>query len=286
MRNALPLLMASALLFMLASCQLFQRHSDEQVLARVYDRSLYASQLEGLVPRGASKDDSTRIVKAYIDRWVREQVFLHRVSQDLPEKPLNIERLIEDYRNSLLIHAFEKQLVQMRMDTVVTDRELREFYEANREAFILRENIAQVLYVKVPRDAPDQWQVRRLYRSTEESDRQLLEEYCLQHAASYYIDPDNWLLFADVMRDVPLQATSPESWLRNNRYAEITDEFYRYFLSIVDYKLVGSQSPFVFEKENIRDMILSRRRSQFIQRQRESFYQEALRGNHIYVFGQ
>ena len=45
-------------LFLLVSCNYFDSEQEENAVARVKDVFLYASELDGLVPNNASKEDS------------------------------------------------------------------------------------------------------------------------------------------------------------------------------------------------------------------------------------
>ena len=50
------------------SCTPAEEESDSKVIAEVYDRKLYAEDLEGLVPYGLSTNDSAMLVGSYIDK--------------------------------------------------------------------------------------------------------------------------------------------------------------------------------------------------------------------------
>jgi hypothetical protein len=133
-------------------------------------------------------------------------------------------------------------------------------------------------------DAPDQGVLRRLYRSENPDDLDLLEDYCVQHAANYFIESDNWLFFSELLREIPLQVSNPESYLTQNRHVELSDNFYRYFLNIQDYNLKGSVSPLSFERENVRSIILNRRKHAFVNQKRDELFQQALQNGGIETF--
>ena len=268
----------------LGSCSPDARRKDDPLIARAYQARLYRSDITGIVPRGISAADSTEIIRRYIDSWVRQQVLLHHAGQSINPNVPDIEKKVNDYRNSLILFHFETELVRTLLDTVVTENQIAEYYEQHQNDFRLQENIVKVNYVKVLLDAPDQHVLRRLYRATEEDDLMLLEDYCIQHAANYYIDNESWLLFSDLLREIPLQAPSPEAFLRSNRSVELSDELFRYYLFISDYKVKGNVSPLAFERDNIRSIILNRRKHTFINQKREAFFQQALSGNHFEIF--
>ncbi len=269
--------------FFMGSCDFFDRRSDETLLAKTYGSRLYLEDLPDLVPSGASSTDSSDIVRRYVDRWVNQQVFLHHAMESLPAEKADFDRQVREYENSLWIHAYENDLVNKEMDTVVGEQELLDYYEGNEEQFALRNHIVQATYIKLPLAAPDAGQVRSLYRSDDEESIERLEQYSLQHAAAYSVDPAKWMLFNDITQDMPIDE-DPAVFLRNNQSTEITDDYYRYFLYIHDYRLRGDDSPFEFAKNNIRMLVLNQRRKEFIQQKRRDLFNDAIENNQVETF--
>lgn len=268
----------------LVSCKGPMPQSGEQPVARVNNAFLYKSDVKHLVPANTSPADSAVIIQRFVDTWIKQQVFLQEALQHLAPENMNFEKQINEYRNSLIIFSYENQLVKEQLDTAVTERQLADFYDKNKSDFRLRENIVKANYVKLPLNAPDQNQFRRLFRANDPDEAGLLEDYCIQNAATYFIDTDTWLIFDDLLREVPLQVSNAENYLRSNKIVELTDENFRYFINILDYQLKGSVSPLAFERENIKSIILNRRKHELINQKRNQFYQEALSGSQVEIF--
>jgi len=275
-RPFLRVMLLTGILAVFPSCRQETEPQGDHLLARAYDSRLYLSDIRGIVPPSATAEDSLQIVRSYVENWVRQQVFLHRALESLPREKMDFEKQISDYRNSLIVFAFENELVKSQLDTTVTERQVMEYYEDNQNSFRLQDHIVQVTYVKVPLDAPDMQLPRRLYRSEDPGDMMLLEDYCLQHAAGYFMEPDTWLLFTELLRDIPITAQDHEQFLRTNRHVELTDDFYRYFLNIRQTKLKGEVSPLAMEQDNVRSILMNRRKHALINRLRNEYYQEAL----------
>ncbi len=271
-------------LILCTGCHMLERRPDDTLLAEAYNNRLYLEDIEAIISPGTSPGDSAAIIDRYVDQWVEQQVFLHHARSGLPSEKKDFERQVTDYENSLLRHAFESELALKEMDTMVMEQEIENFYEKNKAQFTLRNNIVKATYIKLPLSASDISIARSLYRSEDQNDLVELENYCLENAATYLISPDNWMLFYDILTDMPLDLDDPASYLRDNTYAEITDNYYRYFLSIHEYRLKGDISPISFEKDNIRTLILSRRKKDFIQSKRRDFMNEAVEANRVETY--
>ena len=134
-------------LLLLAGCDYFEKNSKEVVVAECYGKYLYESDLKGLVPEHTPILDSIQRVNAFIDSWVRKQVLLHQAENNLDKEALDLDKQMEEYRNSLIVYAYESQLINQKLDTVVSEDEIAAYYEQNKEDFQLRNTMVRVAYL-------------------------------------------------------------------------------------------------------------------------------------------
>ena len=268
----------------IGACSWFSGRSADERVARVNNKYLYRSELQGIITPGINAADSAVIIKRYIENWVRQQVYLAEAEKNLTADYADFHRKIENYRNSLIIFTYENHYIKANLDTVITPELMAEYYEKHQDEFKLRDHIVQVKFVKLPLDAPDINTVRRLIRSDSEQDLIALEDYCINHAASYFLDSDSWFIFSDILRDMPINPLNTESFLRNNSFLERTDDFYRYFLYIIDYRLEGSASPIVFQSDNIKAIILNHRKQQLINEFRHELFKNAVSNGSFEIY--
>ncbi|MEO8085194.1 MAG: hypothetical protein ABI763_00145 [Bacteroidota bacterium] len=264
--------------FHLSSCSYFSRHNEtrtKDAVARVFDKYLFPENLAGIVPANASHDDSIIVIKSYIDNWIHQQVVLHKAESNLDEAKKDVESQLEEYRNSLIRYAYEKALVDQRLDTTVSDKEIEEFYDANPGNFELKSNILKVIYLKLNKKSPKLNKVRDWYISDGKKDREQLKDYCRQYAMNYYLDDDTWLMFDDLLKEIPLKTYDQEQFVHNNRNIEIEDSTTIYFVSIKGYKVKNSLSPLSFEKNNIRTLIINQRKLKLIAEMEQQAYDDA-----------
>ena len=255
-------------------------------MARVFKKYLSRSELAEMIPSGTEKEDSVKIAQNFIDAWVRQQVVLVKAEANLGNDSslTGINKQLEDYRNSLVRFAYEKELIRQKMDTVVAAAEIEEYYNNNKNNFELKDNIIKVIYLKVNKKSPKIAKVRDWYRSDNEKERKLLEDYCHQFAENFFLDDRTWLLFDDLLKEIPIKTYDKEQFLKNNRYIEIEDANYFYFVHIIGFRIKDSLSPIVFEKDNIVNMILNKRKLMLIEEMEKDSYKEALRNNDVEIF--
>jgi hypothetical protein len=275
-------LMAMALLLLTTACNRADRN--RVPVARVDNTWLYLDDVTHTIPDGAKASDSIFAVRSFTDQWIRQQILLKHAEENLREAKPDFERQLRDYRNSLLIYSFEEQLVQQNLDTVVTDQQIRAYYDANKEDFILKDNIVKVLYVKLFRNDPSAAPIRRLMQNLLDADRLKLAALCRQSAVNYYLDDEVWLFFNDLLKEIPIVTYNQEAFITNNRFVEINDSVYHYIIAIRDFRITDNYSPVSLEKERIRFSILNQRKAALLQKLSEDLYQRASRKSRFETF--
>ncbi|MFI5150428.1 MAG: hypothetical protein ACHQRM_11895 [Bacteroidia bacterium] len=263
--------------FLLSACSADRNQADEKrkPVARVKDTYLYQDQLQGIVSPGVSKEDSMKILGNYITNWTKEMLILGKAEANLSEEQKNVDKQLQAYRKSLLLYAYEKELVRQKLDTVVSESEIESYYQKNQDNFQLKDNIIKVLYVKVSKKVPQLAKLRNLYRSDQPKDREALQSYCHEFAENFYLDDNSWLLFDDLLKEIPIEAYNKELFLRNNRFVEVADSLHYFFVNIKGFKIKNSISPLAFEKDNIRNAIINKRKLQLISAMKEDVYRSA-----------
>ena len=153
-----------SLVIISGSCKYFKNTGDDSgIIARVNKKYLYVSDLRKVLPKKLSKSDSTQYAQNYINNWIRQQLMLEKAESNLSKDQKDFQILIDEYRNSLLLFTYEKELVRQKLDTVVTLAQIEKYYNENQEQFKLKYNIINVRYVRVPVKAPDLAKLKKLF---------------------------------------------------------------------------------------------------------------------------
>lgn len=280
-RLLIPLLLLAAV-----SCRHAGTDEDRPAAARAGDRVLYLDQIpSGLVAEGMSKADSTSAVQSYIRQWARKELMALRAEENLtPEYKAEVNRQLNEMRNNLLIYQYQHQMIIQRMDTTVTDSELRDYYVSNLSTFTLTSNLVRALYIKVPLGMSGLDQIRKLYRSQEATEIQELEDFCTRSGLRYDDYNDQWIPFAQLLMEVPFESVDQEQWLARNSAVELKDDRFSYFIAIREYRLRNSVAPFEYIQGQVRTIILNNRRNDFLQKLEDGIYNEAVSNNTLKIF--
>ena len=252
------------------------KHIDDIPVATVGDKTLYRSELMGLVQKGQSTQDSITFIKNYIDKWVRRQLIIQKAELNLSSVEKDVDKEIEEYRSALLIYRYEQSLVSQKLDTVVKDSEIETYYENNQQNFKLPDALVKAVFVKVPKSTPKVQNIIQWVKSSKPEDARQLEGFCFQFAKTYDFFNDDWVNFGQILQLVPIEVTDKNQFLSKNRDLQITDSSFIYIVHIKEFKPIGSIPPLKFVKDNIREIILNKRKLAFINELENNIFSDAL----------
>ncbi len=271
---------------LLSSCdQLkFNQPVRENVLARAGSKYLYESDVISLVPKGTSAEDSLSIVRTYINNWVRNQLVVQKAESQLSDDQTSFEQQLEEYRNSLLVYHYQTRLLEQELDTLVTEMEIEQYYNENKSNFELKDHIVKLAFCKMMEDSVKPIREMRKILKADSLDVEAFEKYAAHHAVEFFYELDNWLYFSNIQMMLPLQTFDQEHYLRNNNYIEIKDAPLVYLIRFFDYEIKDGISPLSLETDNIRNVIINKRKVQFIKKLQQDIFNEAVQKNEIEIY--
>lgn len=256
---------------------------EEDVVARVYDDVLLRSELAAKIPFGQSAVDSTRIADQIIKNWIHDKAVLNFAERNLSDSQKDFSKQLQDYRSSLVTYAYERELINQKLDTVISDEEIKAYYDANIDNFKLKSYIVKLRFVKLNLEAPKQNKLEKWFKSDDEKDFEKLYEYCQKYAENFYFEENTWLYLQDVLKEVPINETQWDNFLRNTTYYRFESGSFQYLVRFFDYKLKDDRSPLTLERGKITDLILNRRKVELINQMRDDVVTESYANKKIQV---
>ena len=277
-------LIGIAFLLLFAGCDYFQKNSKEVVVAECYGKYLYESDLKGIIPEGASIMDSIQYASTFIDSWIRREVLIHQAESNLNMEELDLKKQLEEYRNSLVIYAYETQLINQKLDTLISEDEIAEYYEQHKEDFQLRNTMVRVAYVIIPEDSKQKATIQKLMSDPDTLLLQNIDVLAMYYAAKSYLDVDHWMRLDELTNIVPIEIFNAESFLKKNRFVCFDMNEYTYMVRFVEYLLEESTSPLEMVRDNIKSVILAQRKQAMLERMKTSLYEKAKRDRAFEVY--
>jgi len=266
------------------SCQWFGgKAPDDKLLAKANNKMLYLSELDGMFPEGTSSGDSLLIISAYAERWIREALLLHEAERNIPSD-LNIDKLVRDYRASLIRNNYEKILVEELLDSMVTQDELRAFYEKNKEQYQLETPIVRCYLVKVPLPVKHAEQLRDLWSGSDEKKNFTdLVNYCNNFAEAHLLDKATWYSVEDIADELPKGTLTADNISAKLDFIQRDGQF-EYLFRVFEVKNRKDIAPLAYIEEQARKYILHQRKMKLLEQKKEEMYERAMRRGNVQVY--
>lgn len=272
--------LVAVLLGSFTSCD-WQKGSTEEWVVRIENHYLTREELKAVIPPELSPEDSTKAADIYINNWLRDHAELVQAELNLPADQIDFERQLRDYRNSLVVYAFERQLIKQKLDTIVSTAEIANYYHENAQNFELKEYIVRTIFLKVPNDVPGLDEAEEWFRSDDDNSVSLIEGFSRQYAEYSHFDENRWLYFDELQQKVPLHVSDKEQFLTNNKFVKLNQGQYIYMLKILDFQLKDDISPLELVEKDIRNIIINKRKREFILQMRKDLLEQAITNNEI-----
>ncbi|HHS96047.1 MAG TPA: peptidyl-prolyl cis-trans isomerase [Phaeodactylibacter sp.] len=254
---------------------------ESKVLAQVHNSVLYLSDMEGMFPEQCTAKDSAMIIHGFVDNWVRDKVLMYEAENNLP-KNINIDKLVSDYRASLIRHNFEKNMVEILLDSTVTDTQLFDYYQQNKEQYKLSSPILRCRLLKVDKEKVDIEKLKKLWKSNSEEDFLALLDFASKQAELYLLEDSLWYKKEDIILRLPKGTLNGK--LSIGKDLQLNEDGFIYFFKLNDIIKKGKPAPLSFVKEQINKVILHQRKKAILKEKTEEMYERALRKKQINIF--
>lgn len=266
----------------LTACNLFVDNGEP--IAQVGKHVLTMEELSKSIPDYLDDTDSSLWAEDYIKRWIQSELLLMKAEENLEGDMKDVSKELEEYRNSLIVYRYKNELMKQKMDTVVDEAGIVKYFNENRESFILNRNIVKAIYIKVPVEVSNPENIKDLCVSNDPDQLAKLNEYCISYAKTYDRFNDQWVAADMVLKNTPIEITNQEHFLERNRFVESSDMNYYYIVCIRDYRLSGQVSPLEYVYNDIRNLILSKQKMQFLKQIEKDVYKDGLDNKKVKLF--
>ena len=264
MKKMLPILAALALAL---SCNSLHKVAEtaselfgDEVVARVGDHKLHESELRSYIPAGVTSEDSLSLAQQYIQSWAKDLIILDMADKQLSDSQKDVSRELEEYRRTLIRYRYEQLYINERLDTLISESEIRDYYEAHPEKFKLERPIMKARFMIIQPGSPSLKTIRKKMSSSDVEDVIEADSLAMSSAIRYLDRSEDWMDALTLAQEFGTDYVSMLSSQRNS-FIELTDPSGNLRIAyIVETVREGKTAPLDFCRERIRDIILNSRK--------------------------
>lgn len=262
---------------MFSSCKAISDFLDKgEVVAKVGDSKLKMEDLKKVIPNGISPEDSTMLAKQYINSWALDHIYLEVAEEQLSSSELDVSQELEAYRRSLLKYRYEQLYVNQRLDTLVSDDQIQEFYQQHPGRFILSRPVVKARFMNIDSNSPALAKIKKKMSSDDAADIMEADSLAYSSAFKFTTWNDSWIDAATLAREFGSESQSVLSSVRKG-WIERTDTLGVSSIAYVsDIVGTGKMSPLEYSTPFIKDMIISARKQKLLSDLEQDLLKDAL----------
>jgi len=278
---------AAAVLLLATACQELPNYlAGSTTLARAGGKELRLRDLESVVPKGMTGDDSVAFVEVYVDRWVRKQLKLQEAETLFSSSEADIARMVEEYRQALLIRKLEQHYVDTGVDTTFTDDEIAAYYNAHKGDFRLDKPVVKGRIVRFGNDFRQARRLKEAMDSASETDRRDFNALCAKNDVTVNDFREQWIDFAEFLSYLPaVRSQNCNPMLATASVQEMRDDRAHYYFKLDAVRREGDAIPLERLRPTIRRILFNRRQGEVIRRHEEELYTRSLESGEAKIYG-
>lgn len=268
---------------LLTACRELPRYFGGDVtLARAGGKELRRGDVRTVVPQGLSGTDSAAYMKVYVDRWVRKQLKLQEAEELFSASAQDIDKMVEEYRQALLIRKLDQYYVDRSVDTTFTDEEISDYYDAHKADFRLDRPLVKGRIVRLNGQYRQAAKLKSLMGDASAARQQDFRDLCAKNDFEVSDFRERWIDFAEFLSYLPtLRAQNYDPMLGKTSVQEMSDGHSKYFFTIDAVRREGEAIPLERLRETIRRILFNQRQTDLIRRYEEELYRRAVENGEV-----
>lgn len=269
------------------SCNFFKQTDDRKPIARVNDTYLYEEDIEDLVAKGTSAQDSILLINGFITRWATQLLLVDGSERNLPQKMQDeFDKLVEQYKKDLYTKAYLEALVKKSIDTFVSNSEANEVFQINKETFKLNDELIQFRYLSIPINGINKDDITKRFTRFSKKDQRYLDSISVQFK-SYSLNDSIWIKASQVVEKIPvLNAENKKELLKKSNFIQLKDSLDLYLMQINDVLLQNDYAPLEYVKPTIKQIVINKRKLELIKQLEKDITKDAIKNNQFEIYNQ
>ena len=263
---------------LLISCEGITQASQDRLIARADNHYLYWSDIERNLPIFSSKEDSLVKVNNLINEWARQKLIYEKSLINLSEDKISdLNAMVDDYKSNLFKNAYREFILKSSLDSLFIAGSVSDYYEKNRNGFVLKEAIYRIRYIGLPLDNVDRKEITRRFKSFNREDVTYLDSLSFQFS-SYFLSDSTWLKESEISNRLDfLNESQQNRFIKSPNYYEVKDSLVLYLLSLVEQLDPGNIAPLPYVEQTIKDLVFNKRKIEFLRSFDNDILQDAIK---------
>ena len=271
--------------FGLVACDLPAVKTQIEPLARVNDALLYEDAIDFSFIEGRTEVDSILFVQNIINDWATTQLLIDGAILNLNENiQVDFEKLVQQYKSDLYTSAYVEALVSQNLDTIVSDTELQKVYVANKQLFVLKEDLLKLRYININASISNLKEIKTRFKRFDSEDKIRLDSISIQFN-SFYLKDTIWIKTEQVVSKIkPLELGFNKVLLKKPNFIQLKDSLGLYLMQINEVLERGNPAPIEYVSPTLKQIVINNRKLILIKKLKSDIVDDAIKNKKFEIY--
>ncbi|MBR5282905.1 MAG: hypothetical protein IKU22_09030 [Alistipes sp.] len=287
MRRIINISLCAALLALVSCRELPDYLVGSNTLARVGRNELSITEVKQAIPSNLKGEDSVAFAKHYIDKWLVRQLKIEEADELFPSSVNDIEKMVEDYRQTLLTGKVDQYYVEKLMNNELSDKDIADYYNTHKSDFTLDRTLVKGRILRFDGAYRQSKRLKEQMRkaSASPADAKTFSDVCEKNGFVLTDYRSEWINFSDFLANLPTTRSQDyDPLLSKMDIQEMEANGTRYYFDFTSVCRKGNVAPLESVSENIRRILLTQRRSEIIKTHEEEIVKRASDEGHARIY--
>ncbi|HON51947.1 MAG TPA: hypothetical protein P5243_02280 [Bacteroidales bacterium] len=269
------------ILILIVSCNRNKNTDDQLLLAEVGEHTLYKKEVLESLPKNISSQDSIAFIKNYTDAWVRNKLLYEKAISNIHDKDGTIEGQVARFREQLYITAYEQLFSNQKLDTIIPQNQIDEYYSNHKQEYILNVDVVKPIFAVIPKQKLTT-KIKKYFYSKDIDEFDIFKDFVYENSQKFYLGKD-WVVLEQLKQEVPVELISNAN-IFDSKGIILEDSQYAYCIKITEYVKAGNPKPKEMAYEEIATILLHKRKIELLKSMRNKLYQDALHKQYFQTY--
>lgn len=263
------------------SCRTEQA-DERKVIAKTKTQVLYKDDVLDALPISLSPEDSITFVKSFVENWLHFTLLYEVADNNVSDNDSSLAKRVDLFRKELYINAYEQMFLQQKLDTLIPQKEIDEYYELHKNEYLLEHSVVKPIFIVFPLTKEREIaEVEKLFFPKKEIDLDALKDFCFQHCQKFSF-ANQWVDLNALKQELPFEVRNEAFPVGKSLKFEDTANVF--FVKIEEQRGAGNRMPIELAHDKIAKTILQSRKVEMLKNMREKVFQDATRKKQYEVF--
>ena len=263
------------------SCRTEQA-DEREVIAKTKTQVLYKDDVLDALPISLSPEDSITFVKSFVENSLHFTLLYEVADNNVSDNDSSLAKRVDLFRKELYINAYEQMFLQQKLDTLIPQKEIDEYYELHKNEYLLEHSVVKPIFIVFPLTKEREIaEVEKLFFPKKEIDLDALKDFCFQHCQKFSF-ANQWVDLNALKQELPFEVRNEAFPVGKSLKFEDTANVF--FVKIEEQRGAGNRMPIELAHDKIAKTILQSRKVEMLKNMREKVFQDATRKKQYEVF--